>query len=55
MSTQRKRLSQKSIYGPLTQKTLKSLLKKEIITNIGVENMQIIAEEEVKKSAEKYS
>ena len=44
MSTQRKRLSQKTIYGPLTQKTLKSILKKELITNFGFENMHIIAD-----------
>ncbi len=44
MSTKRNRLSQKSIYGPLTQKTLKNLLKKELITNFGFENMNIIAD-----------
>ncbi len=32
MSIKRKMLSQKGIYGPLTQKTLKNLLKKELIT-----------------------
>lgn len=44
MSIKRKMLSQKGIYGPLTQKTLKNLLKKELITNFGFENMHIIAD-----------
>ena len=44
MSTKRNRLSQKVIYGPLAQKTLKNLLKKELITNFGFENMHIIAD-----------
>lgn len=44
MSTKRNRLSQKVIYGPLTQKTIKNLLKKELITNFGFEHMYLIAD-----------
>lgn len=44
MSTKRKRLHQKVIYGPLSQKTLKNALKRELLTNFGFENMQIIAD-----------
>lgn len=44
MSTKRKRLSQKVIYGPLCQKTLKNVLKRELLTNFGFENMHIIAD-----------
>ena len=31
----RKRLSNKAIYGPLSQKTLRSALKRELLTNFG--------------------
>ena len=45
MSTQtQKRLSNKAIYGPLTQKTLHSALKRELLTNFGFENMALIAD-----------
>ncbi len=44
MSLQRQRIDQKVIYGPLSQKNIKSLLKRELITNFGFENMAIIAD-----------
>jgi len=44
MSTKRNILSQKAIYGPLSQKNLHSIIKKELITNFGFENMHIIAD-----------
>ncbi len=44
MSTKRHRLDQKVIYGPLTQKTLKNILKRELLTKFGFENMSIIAD-----------
>lgn len=40
----RKRLSNKAIYGPLSQKTLHSALKRELLTNFGFENMALIAD-----------
>jgi len=39
-----KRLSNKTIYGPLSQKTLRSALKRELLTNFGFENMALIAD-----------
>ena len=39
-----KRLRNKSIYGPLTQKTLHSALKRELMTNFGFENMALVAD-----------
>jgi hypothetical protein len=39
-----KRLSNKAIYGPLSQKTLHSALKRELLTNFGFENMALIAD-----------
>jgi len=39
-----KRLSNKAIYGPLSQKTLRSALKRELVTNFGFENMVLIAD-----------
>ena len=39
-----KRLSNKAVYGPLTQKTLHSALKRELMTNFGFENMALIAD-----------
>ncbi len=44
MSLQHKRIDQKVIYGPLSQKNIKSLLKRELITNFGFENMAVIAD-----------
>ena len=38
------RLSNKAIYGPLSQKTLRSALKRELLTNFGFENMELIAD-----------
>lgn len=40
----RKRLSNKAIYGPLSQKTLRSALKRELLTNFGFENMVLVAD-----------
>ena len=40
----RKRLSNKAIYGPLSQKTLRSALKRELLTNFGFENMALVAD-----------
>lgn len=39
-----KRLSNKAIYGPLSQKTLHSALRRELLTNFGFENMALIAD-----------
>lgn len=39
-----KRLSNKAVYGPLSQKTLRSALKRELLTNFGFENMALIAD-----------
>jgi hypothetical protein len=39
-----KRLSNKRIYGPLSQKTLHSALKRELLTNFGFENMALVAD-----------
>jgi hypothetical protein len=39
-----KRLSNKALYGPLTQKTLRSALKRELLTNFGFENMALVAD-----------
>jgi hypothetical protein len=39
-----KRLRNKATYGPLTQKTLHSALKRELMTNFGFENMALIAD-----------
>lgn len=44
MSMKRHRLDQKVIYGPLSQKTLKNILQRELLTKFGFENMAIIAE-----------
>lgn len=45
MDTQaRKRLSNKAIYGPLSQKTLRSALRRELLTNFGFENMALVAD-----------
>jgi len=38
------RLYSKAIYGPLSQKTLQSALKRELLTNFGFENMELIAD-----------
>jgi hypothetical protein len=39
-----KRLRVKAEYGPISRKTLRSLLKKELMTNFGFENMAAIAD-----------
>jgi hypothetical protein len=39
-----KRISNKVTYGPLSQKTLHSALKRELLTNFGFENMALIAD-----------
>lgn len=39
-----KRLSNKLVYGPLSQKTLRSALKRELLTNFGFENMALVAD-----------
>jgi len=39
-----KRLRNKAIYGPLSQKTLHSALKRELLTNFGFESMTLIAD-----------
>jgi hypothetical protein len=45
MDTQtQKRLSNKLVYGPLSQKTLSSALKRELLTNFGFENMALVAD-----------
>jgi hypothetical protein len=45
MDTQtQKRLSNKLVYGPLSQKTLHSALKRELLTNFGFENMALVAD-----------
>lgn len=45
MDTQtQKRLSNKLVYGPLSQKTLRSALKRELLTNFGFENMALVAD-----------
>jgi len=43
-SQARKRLSNKAIYGPLSQKTLRSALKRELLNNFGFENMALVAD-----------
>lgn len=43
-SQARKRLSNKAIYGPLSKKTLRSALKRELLTNFGFENMALVAD-----------
>lgn len=50
MDTQaQKRLRNKAIYGPLSQKTLHSALKRELLTNFGFENMTLIADLLIKR------
>jgi len=44
MSTAAKRLSQKELYGPLCQKNVRSILKRELLKNFGFEQMHIIAD-----------
>lgn len=45
MDTQAKRrLRNKAIYGPLSQKTLHSAIKRELLTNFGFENMFLVAD-----------
>lgn len=44
-----KRLRNKAIYGPLSQKTLHSALKRELLTHFGFENMTLIADMLIKR------
>jgi hypothetical protein len=45
MDTQaQKRLSNKRVYGPLSERTLHSALKRELLTNFGFENMALVAD-----------
>lgn len=37
------RLQKKAVYGPLCQQTLEAVLKRELMTNFGFENMGVIA------------
>lgn len=38
------RLHKKAVYGPLNQQTLEAVLKRELLTNFGFENMGVIAD-----------
>lgn len=38
------RLHKKAVYGPLCQQTLEAMLKRELMTNFGFENMGVIAD-----------
>jgi len=38
------RLSQKQFYGPATDKNLRGILRKELLTNFGFENMFLMAD-----------
>jgi hypothetical protein len=38
------RLKKKAVYGPLCQQTLEAVLKRELMTNFGFENMGVIAD-----------
>lgn len=38
------RLQKKAVYGPLCQQTLEAVLKRELMTNFGFENMGVIAD-----------
>jgi hypothetical protein len=38
------RLAKKNIYGPLCQQTLEARLKRELLTNFGFENMNVVAD-----------
>jgi hypothetical protein len=38
------RLHKKAVYGPLCQQTLEAVLKRELMTNFGFENMGVIAD-----------
>jgi len=49
MKTAAKRLSQKEIYGPLCQKNVHSILKRELLQNFGFEHMHIIADVLIKR------
>jgi hypothetical protein len=39
-----RRLHRKATYGPLTQQTLHAVLKRELLTNFGFENMAVVAD-----------
>jgi len=38
------RLHKKAVYGPLCQQTLEAVLKRELLTNFGFENMGVVAD-----------
>ncbi|MBL6982472.1 MAG: DUF1670 domain-containing protein [Anaerolineales bacterium] len=38
------RLRKKAVYGPLSQQTLEAVLKRELLTNFGFENMGVVAD-----------
>jgi hypothetical protein len=38
------RLHKKAVYGPLTKQTLQAVLKRELLTNFGFENMGVVAD-----------
>ena len=38
------RLHKKAVYGPLSQQTLEAVLKRELMTNFGFENMGVVAD-----------
>lgn len=38
------RLQKKAVYGPLTKQTLEAVLKRELLTNFGFENMGVVAD-----------
>jgi len=52
MKDQFKRLHQKAIYGPLAQKTVQNVLKKELLTNFGFSEMGLIADALIKRFLE---
>lgn len=43
------RLNKKAVYGPLCQQTLKAVLKRELLTNFGFENMGVVADVLIKR------
>lgn len=47
-----KRLSHKATYGPLAQKTIHNVLKKELLTNFGFSEMGLIADTLIKRLLE---
>ena len=43
------RLRKKAVYGPLSQQTLDAVLKRELLTNFGFENMGVVADVLIKR------